>query len=282
MVLGFRAAASHTIVDMQECLVLTPALVELARGLRAMLNDLFQEGGSAELHLTEIDVGFDLALRWSRRNHPALTQDVAKWAGKLRLLRVTSNGEIVASLGEPLTELAGTTIRLPPEAFLQPTREGEQALQALVSEAAAGARSVLDLFAGCGTFTLALARKARVHAVEQDAAMLDALGEAVRHATKLKPVTTERRDLNKHPLTTREVDRFDLVVLDPPRAGAARQVAMLARATLDRIVYVSCDAETFSRDARVLVEGGFQLRGVTPIDQFLWSDHIELVGIFER
>jgi len=280
--LGFRGSRSHAIVDMQQCLVLTHALFDLVAGLRAMMGELLADGGSAELHVTQVREGFDLAFRWSRRSDPALAAVVARWAQRLGFVRVTANGEILTSLGTPSVDLAGVSIALPPESFLQPTREGEKALQQLVSAAAGGAKNAVDLFAGCGTFTFVLAKKAKVHAVEGDRAMLEALAEAAGHAKGLKPVTTEKRDLHKHPLTARELARFDLAVLDPPRAGAASQARQLAGSTLERIVYVSCDAESFARDARTLTDANFRLRALTPMDQFLWSEHIELVGIFER
>jgi len=165
---------------------------------------------------------------------------------------------------------------------LQPTREGEAALTARVLALAEGAKTVADLFAGMGTFSLPLARRAKVHAVEQEGEALAVLAEAVRKAKGLKPVTTERRDLFKTPLTALELNRFDVVVLDPPRAGAEAQAKMLAASKLRRVIYVSCDAGSFARDAANLAKAGFRIGAVTPIDQFLYSDHIELVAGFAR
>src|SRR5262249_46080550 len=154
---------------------------------------------------------------------------------------------------------------------------GEVTLQEFVIDALSGAKKIGDLFAGCGTFTLALAKKAKVHAVEFEAPMLKALSDAVRATSGLKPVTTEKRDLFKVPLNANELNQFDAVVLDPPRAGAAAQITQLARSKIGRIAYVSCNAESFAADARVLVDAGFQMGNVVPVDQFLWSEHIELV-----
>ncbi len=173
-------------------------------------------------------------------------------------------------------------MKLPPDTFLQPSREGEAALQARVLEAVAGAKAVADLFSGCGTFSLALAERARVHAVEKEQAMLDALAAAARATPGLKPVTVARRDLFKIPLGPAELAAFDAVVLDPPRAGAEGQVRQLAAATVPRLAYVSCDAQSFARDAAILAAGGYRLEGVTPVDQFLWSSHIELVAAFAK
>jgi 23S rRNA (uracil1939-C5)-methyltransferase len=150
-----------------------------------------------------------------------------------------------------------------------------------VLEIVGRAKMVLDLFSGCGTFALALARKARVHAVEQDAPALAALAQAAK-SSGLKPVTTEVRDLFKLPMTPGELAGYDAAVLDPPRAGAHAQAQMLAKSAVPAIAYVSCDAASFARDAALLVAGGYKIGPVTPIDQFLWSSHIELVGSFER
>jgi len=175
----------------------------------------------------------------------------------------------------------GVRVNLPPHPFLQATVEGEVALQARVLETVGKAKSVADLFAGCGTFALPLARKARVHAVEQDKSALAALGEAAK-SPGLKPVTTEARDLFKLPLIPSELNAYDAVVLDPPRAGAEGQAAQLAKSRVPAIAYVSCDAASFARDAALLIAGGYQIGPVTPVDQFLWSSHIELAGSFRR
>jgi 23S rRNA (uracil1939-C5)-methyltransferase len=165
---------------------------------------------------------------------------------------------------------------------MQATKEGEAALQARALALTEGAKQIADLFAGLGTFSLPLARRSKVHAVEQDPQALAALAGAARKAKGLKPVTIERRDLFKLPLTPLELARFDAVVLDPPRAGAEAQVKALAGSKIKKIVYVSCDAASFARDAAILVKAGFRAGSVLPVDQFLYSDHIELVGSFAR
>jgi 23S rRNA (uracil1939-C5)-methyltransferase len=279
---GFHGRASHRIVDMRECHVLTPALFALVEPLRAIMGEVLGEGEAAELHATQADNGFDLALRWRRKVTPALTAAFAKWASRNDVARITSGADILTELARPALKIAGADVALPPGAFLQATREGELFLQARVAEALKGAKAVADLFAGCGTFAFALARQAKVHAVESDEYMLTALASGARGATRIRPVTTERRDLFRSPLTARELDRFDAAVLDPPRAGAAAQIGELARSRLRRIAYVSCNAETFARDARALVDAGFRMGDVVPVDQFLWSEHIELVSEFTR
>jgi 23S rRNA (uracil1939-C5)-methyltransferase len=280
--IGFHARASHDIVDMRECRVLIPGLFGLVAPLRAIMSEVLRDGEAAELHVTQADNGFDLAFRWKREPSPDLTARLAPWAARHNILRMLSGKDILVELDVPLLRIGIADVRLPPDAFLQPTHEGEIYLQKQVGEALAGAKSIADLFAGCGTFTLALAPKAKVHAVEFEAPMLKALSDAARATPGLKPVTTEKRDLFKVPVAAKELSVFDAVVLDPPRAGAVAQAAQLAASKVRRVAYASCNAESFARDARVLTDAGFQMGNVIPVDQFLWSEHIELVSSFTR
>jgi len=213
---------------------------------------------------------------------PAVTQAFANAAPLMGVLRVLWNGALAYESAAPEVRFGAATVKLPPECFLQPTRAGEAALTKRVLAATKGARSVADLFSGCGTFSLPLAAQARVQAVEKDDAMLAALLSAAKASSGLKPVTIARRDLFKVPLSAAELRKFDAVMLDPPRAGAQAQCLQLAKSTVARIAYVSCDAQSFARDARILVDGGYFMEPVTPVDQFLWSEHIELVGAFAR
>lgn len=279
--IGFHAARSHAIVDMHQCEVLTPDLFALAGDLRAPLAGLLRGGEACELHATRTQTGFDCALRWKRALTPQLAGQLAAALAGIGIARLTLNGRTVFETAPPSVAFGAAPVVLPPAAFLQASAEGEAALAARVLDVLAGAKSVADLFAGCGTFTLPIARKARVHAVEQDAAALAALARAAR-APGLKPVTTEARDLFALPLAGPELAAFDAVLLDPPRAGAQKQAAMLAASPVPRLVYVSCDAAGFARDAARLVGGGYRMGPVLPVDQFLWSSHIELVAGFTR
>jgi len=279
--IGFHAAKSHTVIDMHHCEVLTPGLFALVGALRQKLEPLFGVGEAAELHVTETDTGFDCALRWRAQLTPTLRAALSSALSGLGLARLTMGRELVFETAQPAVQLGGAKVILPPNPFLQSTAEGEAALQARVIEIVGKAKTVADLFAGLGTFTLPLARKARVHAVEQDQPALAALAEAAK-ASGLKPVTTEVRDLFKLPLTPMELNGYDAVVLDPPRAGAEVQAKALARSKVPVIAYASCDAASFARDAALLVDGGYRMGPVTPVDQFLWSSHIELVAGFTR
>ncbi|HKQ44745.1 MAG TPA: RsmD family RNA methyltransferase [Rhizomicrobium sp.] len=279
--IGFHAAKSHTVIDMHHCEVLTPGLFALVGALRQKLEPLFGVGEAGELHVTETDTGFDCALRWRAALTPTLRAALSSALSGLGIARLTMGREMVFETAQPVVSLGGVKVVLPPDPFLQATREGEAALRAFVLQTVGKAKRVADLFAGCGTFALPLARKTRVHAVEQDQPALAALVEAAK-SPGLKPVTTEARDLFKLPLTPSELNVYDVVVLDPPRAGAEAQAKALAKSKVPVIAYVSCDAVSFARDAALLLAGGYKIGPVTPIDQFLWSSHIELVASFER
>jgi 23S rRNA (uracil1939-C5)-methyltransferase len=279
--IGFHAAKSHTVIDMHQCEVLTPGLFALVGGLRQRLEPLLGVGEAAELHVTETQTGFDCALRWRRTLTTTLAASLSAGLAGLGIARLTLGRDTVFETVPPQVHLGGALVALPSDPFLQSTAEGEAALQERVLKLVGKARMVADLFSGVGTFALPLARKARVHAVEQDKPALQALAAAAK-TSGLKPVTTEVRDLFKLPLSLPELARYDAVVLDPPRAGAEAQAKVLARSQVPVIAYVSCDAASFARDAAILVQGGYRPAPITPIDQFLWSSHIELVGGFTR
>ena len=279
---GFHPLRSHAIVDMHECLVLTPALFALTAALRQAMPALLVDGQDLEARATEADNGIDIAFRAQPKLTPERSATLARLAPGLKAIRITWNGTLAFESTAPVLRLGKADVKLPPDTFLQPSREGEAALQARVLEAVAGAKNVADLFSGCGTFALPLAERARVHAVEKEQAALGALAAAARATRGLKPVTVARRDLFKIPLGPTELAPFDAVVLDPPRAGAEAQARQLAAASVPRLAYVSCDAQSFARDAAILVAGGYRLEGVTPVDQFLWSSHIELVAAFAK
>jgi 23S rRNA (uracil1939-C5)-methyltransferase len=262
--------------------VIAPALFDALPGIHAMMAAILKDNETAELHITETDAGLDIAIRWKRLNTAKLISDIAPHAAKLKLARVTARGEILTELEMPYIRFGKARVELSPETFLQPTREGEAILQRHVIEAMGKAKRIADLFAGCGTFSLPLAERAAVHAVELERAALNALAKAARNASGLKPVTIEPRDLFRRPLAPAELNRFDAVVLDPPRMGAQAQARALAQSDVPRIAYVSCNAASFARDARILADGGYDMGPVTPVDQFLWSSHTELVAAFVR
>jgi len=203
-------------------------------------------------------------------------------ADRLRIVRMTINGELILQSAPPAMTWGPASVEIPAGVFLQATREAEATMLAHVSEDLSKAKKVADLFSGCGAFSLPLAKAHAVSAYDSEADAITALGNALRATQGLKPALAERRDLFRRPLLKHELDAFDGVVIDPPRAGARSQVEQLATSRVQRIASVSCNPATFARDARILVDGGYQLKVVRPIDQFLWTPHIELTALFER
>jgi 23S rRNA (uracil1939-C5)-methyltransferase len=278
--LGFYEAGSRVLVDLSECPILVPELARLMPGLRRHLSNVLRPNETAELLATATDSGIDLALNLKRKREVDLLTALSGIASALGLARLSWNGEDVAIAETPSLRVGRFTVALPPGAFLQPTKEGERMLQQLVLNAAAHARNAADLFSGCGTLALALAERHSVHAADSVAAQIEALLAAARKGNAR--VTGESRDLFRRPLLAAELVRFDAVVLDPPRPGASAQAKALAESSVPKVLYVSCNAASFARDARVLADGGYRLERVTPIDQFLWSPHVELFAEFSR
>ncbi|MBI1213018.1 MAG: methyltransferase [Alphaproteobacteria bacterium] len=283
MVVGFQERGSNFIVDIHECQVIDRRLEALIPKLREALAGELPRSAQCEIGLTATDTGIDMTLTL-----PGVEMDaphrsrLAKLVAQLHVARLVVNGELVAQTSPPSLRWGGVHVAIPAGAFLQAVPAAEQAMQMLAVQGAANARKVADLFAGCGTFTFPLAKASAVTAFEGDADAADALKEAARHALAMKPIVVERRDLFRRPLLSTELEAFDSIVLNPPRAGAKAQCEQLAHAKVKRAVMVSCSPATFARDARTLIDGGFKLCEVTPIDQFLWATHVELVARFER
>ena len=283
LTLGYHGKASHTIVPVSECPLVVPEIERVLPALAALIGHGLSRSGHASLLVTATASGLDVAVSGGKTLDGPLRAELAKQAAIADLARLTWDGEIVAARRAPLVDLSGLNVAPPPGAFLQPTRDGEKSLVALVQEAVGSAARVADLFAGCGTFAAALAPRAAIHAVESEASSLAALARAAREqgpSLRFKPLTTEIRDLMRRPLLAAELKPFGAVIFDPPRAGAAAQCAELAKSTVPVVVGVSCNPATFARDARTLIDGGYRLARLTPVDQFLWSPHIELVGVF--
>jgi 23S rRNA (uracil1939-C5)-methyltransferase len=285
--IGFHARESHRVVDARGCLVVTPALAAARSSLAEGLLSLLADGDRLDMIATELAGGIDLLIKGKRPLSLPGREALATLADAADLTRITWQAERTPlepiAIRRPARLTFGDVpVDLPPGAFVQPSAGGEAILVATVTHALANCGSVADLYAGCGTFTFPLARKVRVHAVEGDWDAIGALAAAARRAALGERVTTARRDLADDPLTEDELARFDGVVFDPPRAGARAQCERLAGSHVPTVVAVSCDPATFARDARILVDGGYRLLEVTPIDQFIWSPHVELTAVFRR
>ena len=226
--------------------------------------------------------GLDVDLRGSGPLGRAETQKLTQTADALDLARVSNHGEIVIERRPPRVAFGEALARLPPGGFLQATEAGEAWLAEFAERALAGAKKVADLFCGAGAFALRLARRHEVFAVDADPAAIAALARAAATTPGLHKLAAETRDLFRRPLRADELAAFDAALIDPPRAGAIEQARALAASTLPLVVSISCNAATFARDARILIDGGFQVESVTPLDQFRFSAHVEIAAVFRR
>lgn len=285
--LGYKARKSWDLVDIAVCPIADPRLEAAIPALKRLAAPLFEHPQSAPtLHVTLTDTGLDIDISGVEAKSGGLSADarmqLAERAAEADFARVTLAGEMAYMARAPQVRLGPARVSLPPGAFLQATAGAEAAMTAFVGDAAAGATRIADLFCGVGTFTFRLAEIAPVHAADFSPGAVAALTAALASAPGLKGVTTEARDLAKRPLLVHDLRHVDVAVFDPPRAGAAEQTAELANSKVSRVIGVSCNPATFARDARVLIDAGFRLERVLPVDQFLWSPHVELVGVFQR
>ncbi len=282
MILGYNRARSNEIIDIEECPILLPAIVERLPRLRALADAICTTKSAFRLMVTATDSGLDVAAEGSGRLEGAARRAAADHAVREGFARLSVDGEIVIEPRKPQITVDDTHIVPPPGGFLQAVAEIERAMAGLVSRHVGKAKRVADLFAGTGAFALRLAHSAQVHAVEGDAAALAALDRGFRYGTGLRRVTQERRDLFRRPLTFKELNAFDAVVFDPPRAGAEDQSRQIARSDVPAVCAISCNPVTLGRDLALLIEGGYRLERVVPFDQFLWSPHVEAVALLSK
>ncbi|WP_108051071.1 class I SAM-dependent RNA methyltransferase [Bosea sp. 124] len=283
MLVGFMAARSHDLIAVSACPVLAPGLARAPDAAQLVANRLGGSNKPLDIQITASEAGLDIDIRGHGPAGDKLRLSLTEAAERLDLARLSMHGEIVVERRPPQQRMGKAMVAPAPGGFLQATTAGEEAIAALVlAGLPAKAKRVADLFAGCGPFAFRLAERTQVHAVESDKAAVLALTRAAGATQGLKPITSEIRDLFRRPLLEHELNAFDAVVLDPPRAGAEAQARRLASAKTGTVVYVSCDVGSFARDAAILIAGGYALEGVTPVDQFRYSAHIELVGVFRR
>ncbi|MGQ4275338.1 class I SAM-dependent RNA methyltransferase [Terrihabitans sp. B22-R8] len=281
---GFAEARSHRIVDLADhsCPILVPALQNAAEPVRALARHLGATKAPIDAVLTVTEAGLDVDLRGVGKVPDKLRLGLGELAGRFDLARLSLHGDVVIELRPPMVRFGKAEVVLPPGGFLQATLLGEEALAGLVLEGVEGVKRVADLFSGSGTFALRLAEKAEVRAAEQDRPALAALDRAWRRTPGLKKIESEARDLFRRPMMAAELKNFDAVVFDPPRAGAEHQAHEIAKSVVKRVVAVSCNAQSFARDVRILIDSGFKLETVTPVDQFRHSSHVEIVGLLAR
>lgn len=285
--LGYKMRRSWSLVDVHACPISDPRLVAALPALRAVARPFLSHPKSAPtLHVTLTETGLDVEVTGVEKRSGGLTADArvraAEAAQAADLARLTLDGEILYGARPAVVRFGRASVELPAGGFLQAVAGAEAAMAAVAVRAVEGAAKVVDLFSGAGAFTFRLGEVAAVHAVDGDGPAIAALKRATGSAAGLKPVTAEVRDLFRRPVLAAELKRVDAALFDPPRAGAEAQARELAASAVPTVVGVSCNPATFVRDARLLIDAGFRLVEVTPVDQFLWSPHIELVGVFRR
>ena len=279
---GFAAAGRHEIIAIDHCPILDPAMhgaIEAANEIAELLRPVSKP---LDIQVTAADNGLDVDVRGSGPLGTALLTSLSKLAEKHNLARLTRHGELVIMRKPPVVRVGKAQVTLPPGSFMQPTALGETTLAELAFARAKGAKHIADLFCGFGPFAFRLAEKFKVSAFDSDAVAVTALQNAVKLTQGLKPIKAEARDLFRRPLMPQELRDYDGVVFDPPRQGAQAQSQQLAASRIALVVAVSCNPATFARDARILIDGGFKIDSVTPVDQFRHTPHVELVARFRR
>lgn len=279
---GFHGRRSETVLSIHDCHLVTPALQASLPLCEALAGVGASRKHGLDVTVTETKGGLDVAVTGGKPMDAALGSELARLAEAHDVARIAWDGEVAILCSRPEVSFDGIGVTLPPGAFLQATEHGEQSLREAVHAICGDAKRVFDLFAGCGTFTLPLARYADICAFEGEKTMVKALQDGWRHGAGLKALKAEARDLFRNPLLASELRKCDAVVIDPPRAGAEAQIAELMRSDVPVIAYVSCNSQTFARDALSLVSAGYTLDWVQPVDQFRWSPHVELVGAFKK
>lgn len=287
VLLGFKARRSWRLVELTDCPVSDPALIAALPGLAKVAAPFLGHPKSAPtLHVTLTDTGLDVDVTGVEKKSGGLTADVRARAivaaHEADLARLSLDGDTLVMARQPRITFGRATVPLPPAAFLQAAPAAEAAMVSRAVEAVRGAKKVADLFCGAGTFTFPLAEVAGVIAADSSAASIAALKAGVSTAQGLKTIEAQARDLFRRPLSPYDLKGCEAIVIDPPRAGALEQTQQLPGTKAGLVVGVSCNPQTFARDARILIDAGFRLEKVTPIDQFLWSTHVELVGVFRR
>lgn len=279
---GFAAAHAHDVVAIDRCPILDPGLNGALDAAWVLAEALTWIGKPLDIQITATDGGLDVDVRGSGALPAASIAGLSQIAAKHALARLTRHGELVLMRQPPGVTMGKARVILPPGSFLQATVAGEEALAALVAQHCGRTKHIADLFCGVGPFALRLAEKSRISAFDNDAAAIESLQKAATSTQGLKPVRSETRDLFRRPLVAEELRDFDAVVFDPPRQGAQAQAARLAASKVPAVVAVSCNVATFARDARILIDGGYKIEGVTPVDQFRHTPHVELVARFSR
>lgn len=279
---GFHAPASDVLIEVPDCQLLDPAIIAAIPALEQLSVLAASRKAELELVINLSQNGIDLDMRNCKPLDPQASLQVAALAEHHKFARIAWDGEVIGLRAPPVQRFGKADVTPPPGAFLQATQHGQDALTACVMEAVADASQVIDLFAGCGTFSLPAAARAEVWALEGEADLIGALDQGWRQSQGLKRIKAQSRDLFRRPVLADELRKTDAAIIDPPRAGAEAQSVELAASKVRRIAAVSCNPATFARDAEIFIKGGYVLDWVQPVDQFRWSAHVELAAQFTR
>lgn len=281
-IVGFNRYQSHDLIAIDECPVARPEIVAKFADIRAICAILANHAKLFHITITSVENGFDVAVQGTGLPDDRLRQKLVTEALARSITRLSIDGEIIVEQAKPMIHFGSVAVQLAAGGFLQATSEAEVIMSNLVMQGLKKVKNACDLFSGAGSFSFRMAEKMNVFAVESDEAAISSLDRALREAKGLKTLTHETRDLFRRPLLAKELEKFDGLVFDPPRAGAEEQVKEIAKSTVSKVVAVSCNPVTLSRDLAILIEGGYRLESVTPIDQFLWSSHVETVAILTK
>lgn len=282
MLVGYNRALSNVIIDIEECPVLVPEIIAAKDALKELAGIVANAPRAFRMLVTSTETGLDIAVSDCGKPTDRIRHEAVTFMMRSGFARLSIDGEIILEPRKPQFTFGRAMVNPPSGGFVQAVQAAEQAMADLVGAHLRKAKKVADLFSGCGTFSLRLAENSEVHAVEGDAAALAALDRGFRFAGGLKRVTVEKRDLDRRPLTFKELNAFDGICFDPPRAGAEEQCKQLARSDVPLVAAVSCNPVTLARDLRILCDGGYKVKSVTPIDQFLWAPHVEAVALLEK
>jgi 23S rRNA (uracil1939-C5)-methyltransferase len=277
-VAGFMAEKSHALVALEACPILVPKLQnapQIARQFGAIL-------GNCDVAITAADNGLDVAVKADRKLIDRVMSGFEILMQRHNILRVSINGIAAAQITPPVIKMGQAQVQLPIGSFLQATLKGQEVLASLIEPHLKKAKSVVDLFCGVGPFTFCTAEQRKVHGIDSDKPSIAMLQNAVRYVTGLKPITAAVQDLFVNPLVPAELNEYDAIIFDPPRAGAEAQCRNIAKSKVKTLVAISCDVQTFARDAKILIDGGYVLKEVTPVDQFKYTPHLEMVAHFRR
>jgi 23S rRNA (uracil1939-C5)-methyltransferase len=279
---GFMQARSHKLVDVKSCPVLAPELVKATDIARDVVGQLSNTAQALNIQLTVSETGLDCTISGAGKLDLSARVGLSDCASYHDLARLSVDDEMILERRAPILTFGAGKVVLPPRSFLQATTAGEEILSKIVLDGVSGANRTADLYCGIGPFSLRMAAHSSVLSFDSDATSIAALETAAHKVQGQKPVRAEVRDLTGNPLHASELDSFDAVVFDPPRAGAEMQAREIASSKVCRVIAVSCNAATFARDSSILIDGGYQLKKVTPVDQFRFAGHVEIVGVFER